>query len=84
MARILGVNNLNEVTTIRALVSYIQFMNHEMGIPAHLSDMGIVSEGEYYAAIEEMAEGALIDNCTATNPRVPTKAEVIELFREIW
>ena len=33
MARILGVNNLNEVTTVRSLISYIHFLNEEMNIP---------------------------------------------------
>ena len=84
MARILGVSNLNEVTTIRALLAYIQFMNHEMGIPASISEMGVISEGEYMAAIEEMAEAALLDGCTETNPRVPTKQEVMALYRSIW
>ncbi len=84
MARILGVNNLNEVTTIRALVAYIQFMGREMGIPSHVSEFGSISEGEYLDAIEQMAQGALLDGCTATNPRVPTKQEVIDLYRAIW
>lgn len=84
MARILGVNNLNEVTTIRAFVAYIQFMCHEMGIPAHVSEFGSISEGEYMAAVEQMAEGALADGCTATNPRVPTKQEVMDIYRAIW
>ena len=35
-------------------------------------------------AIEEMAEAALKDACTATNPRVPTKREVMELYKKIW
>ena len=84
MARILGVNNLNEVTTIRALVAYIQFMSREMGIPTHISELGSISEGEYFAEIERMAMGALADGCTATNPRVPTKQEVMDLYRAIW
>ncbi len=84
MARILGVNNLNEVTTIRALVAYIQFMGHEMGIPSHISELGSISEGEYFAALETMADGALADGCTATNPRVPTRQEIIDIYRAIW
>jgi len=84
MARILGVSNLNEITTIRALVSYIQFMNKEMGIPLSISACGGISEGEYMQAVEAMAEAALADACTATNPRVPTKTEVMELYKKIW
>ena len=84
MARILGVFNLNEITTIRALVSYIQFMNKEMNIPLSVSALGGISEGEYMAAIDAMADAALADACTATNPRVPSKAGVVELYKKIW
>ena len=84
LARILGVSNLNEVTTIRALVGYIQFLLHEMSIPLHISELNVVGEGDYMAAIEEMAEHALADRCTATNPRKPTKEEIVEIYKEIW
>ncbi len=84
MARTLGVSNFNEITTVRAFVSYIQFMNKEMNIPLSVSSIGGISEGEYMEAIEDMAEAALKDACTATNPRTPTKREVMELYRKIW
>lgn len=84
MARILGVANLNEITTIHALVSYVQFLSKEMNIPLTVSGLGSVSEGEYMAKVDEMAEAALHDGTTATNPRKPTKEEVVELFRKIW
>ena len=84
MARTLGVYNLNEITTIRAFVSYIQFMNKEMNIPLNISSIGTISESEYMAKIEFMAEAALRDACTATNPRVPTKAEVVDMYKKLW
>lgn len=84
LARILGVSNLNEVTTIRALVSYIQFLLHEMSIPLHVSELNVVGEGDYMAAIGEMADHVLEDRCTATNPRRPTRQEVIDIYKEIW
>ena len=84
IARILGVSNLNEVTTIRAIVSYIQFMMQEMNMPLKVSQVIGIKEEDYFNAIEDMAESALKDACTATNPRVPTKEEVIELYKKIW
>ena len=84
MARILGVNNLNEVTTIRALVSFIQFMMQEMSVPLKISELGQISESEYMSEIGSMADAALADACTATNPRKPTKDEIIEIYRSIW
>lgn len=84
MARILGVANFNEITTIRALVSYVQFMNKEMNIPLSISALGGISEGEYNEKIEFMAEAALRDACTATNPKKPTKQEVMEIYKKVW
>ena len=84
MARILGVSNFNEITTIRALVSYIQFMNKEMNIPLSISSMGGISEGEYMSKIPQMAEAAMRDACTATNPRVPKKEEIENIYNNLW
>jgi alcohol dehydrogenase class IV len=43
-----------------------------------------MTQEEYFSHIEAMAEGALADGCTATNPRVPTKAEIMEIYKSIW
>ncbi len=84
MARILGVSNFNEITTVRALISYIHFLTQEMGMPARVSEAVSITEAEYLSHVEAMAEAALLDGCTATNPRVPTKAEIIEIYKSIW
>ena len=52
-------------------------------------DMGDIislgaSEAEYMAAVNDMAAAALVDGCTATNPRTPFKDEVIEIYKKIW
>ena len=69
---------------MHALVAYIRFMNKEMNIPLRISELGTVSEGEYMSKINEMADAALADACTKTNPRVPTKEQVVELYKNIW
>lgn len=84
VARILGVSNLNEITTVHALVAYLRFMNSEMGIPASIRDLGSVSAADYFSEINDMAAAALADACTATNPRTPTFDEVVELYKKIW
>ena len=85
LARILGVSNMNEVTTIRALISYLHFLNAEMGIPAKVSDAcPRLTETEYLAALDDMATAALADSCTSTNPRTPSKEEVMEIYKKIW
>ena len=33
---------------------------------------------------DAMAEAALRDGCTATNPRIPMKPDIIEIYKKIW
>ncbi len=83
VAKLLGLNNFNEITTVRALVSWIQFMMKEMNMPLSVSKCG-VDKTEYFNAIDTMAENALKDACTATNPRVPTKMEVVAILKDLY
>lgn len=84
VARTLGVQNFNTITTIRSLVAWTQFMLQEMNIPQSVSKAGVCTEREYFDAIPEMAEAALADACTATNPRVPTKEDIIDIYERLW
>lgn len=84
MARILGVYNLNEITTIHALKSYIRFMCTEMNMPLSISEIGGISKEEYFSRIDAMADAALRDGTTATNPRTPTKEEIIAIYEKLW
>ena len=85
LARILGVSNMNEVTTIRALISYLHFLNAEMGIPSKVSEAcPKLTEAEYMNALGDMASAALVDGCTPTNPRTPSKEDIIEIYKKIW
>lgn len=84
IARLLGVQNFNTVTTVRALVAWIQFMLREMDIPLSISQTGKCSRSEYFQAIPDMAEAALQDACTPTNPRKPSKDDIMEIYEKLW
>ncbi len=84
VARTLGVQNFNTITTIRSLVAWTQFMLQEMNIPQSVSKAGVCTEREYFDAIPDMADAALADACTATNPRVPTKEDIIDIYERLW
>lgn len=84
IARLLGVQNFNTVTTVRALVAWIQFMLREMDIPLSISQTGKCSRSEYFQAIPDMAEAALQDACTPTNPRQPSKDDIMEIYEKLW
>ena len=69
---------------MRALVNWIEFMMKEMNMPVSVSQSAKISKEEYDEKVPVMAKAALKDACTATNPRVPTEQEVIELYNQIW
>ncbi len=84
IARMLGLHSINEIMTLHSLCNYVRLMAEEMCIPMHLSQLLDISKEEYESYLPQMAEGAINDGCTATNPRIPTKDEVIELYKKIW
>lgn len=84
VAHILGVSNYNEVMTVRSLVYWVQCMLNEMNIPLSISEMGKITKEEYMSKVDAMADAALADACTATNPRVPTKEEVVQMYINLW
>ena len=84
MAQILGLSSYNKIMTVRYLVNWVQFMMKEMDIPLSISQMEKISKEEYFAAIDRMADAALADGCTATNPRVPSKADIMKIYEALW
>ena len=84
VARTLGLQNFNIVTTIRALSNWCQFMMKEMDMPLSISETGVCTESEYFAQIPTMAKAALADKCTATNPRIPTIQDLEMIYAQLW
>ena len=84
VAQILGLSRYNKIMTVRSLVNWVQFMLKEMDIPLSISQMGTISKEEYFNAIDRMADAALADACTATNPRVPSKEDVVKMYQKLW
>ncbi len=84
VANNLGLSSYNKIMSVRSLVNWTQFMLKEMDIPLSISQMGNITEEEYMAAIPAMADAALADGCTATNPRPVTRADVMEIYRKLW
>ena len=84
IARVLGLQNFNTITTVRALIAWTQFMMKEMDMHITMGDTGACTREEYEAAIPIMADAALKDSCTVDNPRLPTKADVEEIYRALW
>ena len=59
-------------------------MQKEMNIPLTIQELGTVTPDAYFAAIDRMADAALADTCTANNPRVPTKEDIMNIYKKLW
>ena len=84
IARVLGLQNFNTITTVRALIAWTQFMMKEMDMPIAMRDTGTCTWEEYQAAIPTMVQAAMADACTVDNPRRPTPEEVEAIYRALW
>ena len=84
IAHLLGLSNYNEVMSVRSLVNWIQFMQKEMNIPLTIEEMKTITPDAYFAAIDKMADMALADACTAANPRVPKKEDIVKIYTKLW
>lgn len=84
IAHVLGLCSYNENMSVRSLINWVEFMNKEMQIPKTISEMGKVNVNEYMAKVDIMADAALLDACTATNPTPVSKEEVMEIYRNLW
>ncbi|HEV2275472.1 MAG TPA: iron-containing alcohol dehydrogenase [Acidobacteriaceae bacterium] len=69
-------------TAADKLVNALFHRNQELEVPSP-KQFGI-SEASYFEAIPTMAAQALVSGSPQNNPRVPTGAEIEELYRQLW
>lgn len=85
LAHRIGVGSYNDIASVKSLMSYIDEMRTELHLPRTVRDAAPnVTRAEYMSRVDAMAEAALADRCTATNPRVPTKMDVVEMFLNLY
>ena len=68
---------------IRNLIITIEKMQAEFDIPSSLKKAG-VDQQAFMSSVEELAEIAIQDKCTATNPRSVSKKRMVELLKRIY
>jgi len=79
IAKFLGLNAGNAQMGVRSLVNAILALEKTLSIPKSLSEWGVNKE-QFEADKNVIAEAALADRCTATNPIVPTKEDIISVL----
>ena len=78
-AKRLGLKGSNTEELVNSLVEFVEYLNNALHIPATLKEFG-VPEDNFMANLDVIAEGAVGDPCTSTNPREISVEQMKELF----
>lgn len=81
-AQLLGIQTGTTRGTVHGLISGIKRQMKQMGLPKTIEEFGLDPE-EFKQAIPEMAEKAMADRCTLTNPRQPKLTDLEALYGEL-
>ena len=60
-------------------IAAVKRLSQRLGIPANLKELGVKPED-----FAVMAENAMKDVCSLTNPRTATKEQIMEIFRQAY
>lgn len=72
------VAGMTEVEAADAVVKAVRELSLRVGIPQHLSDLGIKEED-----LPRLAKAAFADVCTPGNPREVTEEIILELYKKV-
>ena len=83
IAKKLGLNLATREERIIAFIELIKKLNEVMGIQSSFRAYGI-NENDYIKVISEMADSALGDICTGSNPKKATKFDLEKLLKRAF
>ncbi|MGP4843749.1 iron-containing alcohol dehydrogenase [Marinobacter sp. 1Y8] len=83
-ARTMGIATPKDSDAVanERLLDELQAINRELQVPS-MADFGIERE-KYMELRELMAEQALASGSPGNNPRVPSQAEIVDLYEQVW
>ena len=83
-ARHLGIADSadQDEVALRKLVDGLRQMNHDLQVPSP-PNYGI-DKRQWFDSLELMAQQALDSGSPANNPRIPSAAEIVELYTRVW
>lgn len=82
-ASLIGMGATSMRQSALNLIHMVRRLQQRMGVPQCIKDAGVSAE-DFEAALDTMADAALADRCTATNPKPCTKEDIIELYRQAY
>ena len=83
IARFLHLDGKTDMELTEALIAHLRDMNAKLNIPMCIKDYegGIIDEKEFMDKLPQVAELAVGDACTGSNPRQITPAEMEKLLK---
>ncbi|HLR29046.1 MAG TPA: iron-containing alcohol dehydrogenase [Paenalcaligenes sp.] len=83
-ARFMGLATTKESDEVAndKLLAELAQLNVDLQVPTP-KEYGI-DKDEYFSVLSTMAEQALASGSPGNNPRVPTKEEIVELYKKVW
>ena len=86
IARFIGLQGATTADLVAALVAEIKAMNKSLDIPDGIKwyEGGIIDEKEFMDKLPQVAELAIGDACTGSNPRIPTQEEMEKLLKACY
>ena len=81
ISKAMGVEGTEKMTTEearKAAVAAVRQLSKDVGIPANLTAVGVKEED-----IDFLADSAMADACTPGNPKVPTKEDIVALYKSM-
>ena len=74
-----NIDGLSTMDAARKAIAAIRQLSSQVGIPERLRDLGVKEED-----FPVMAENAMKDVCSVTNPRKATKEQIIGIFKAAY
>jgi len=84
IADYLGLGGRNKEDKVDKLLAAIEKLKMEVGVPPSIAAWGRISEGEFFAALDDLSEEAFDDQCTGGNPRYPSFEELKQIYISAW
>lgn len=85
-AKLAAVLQLPARTRREGSVSFISAINRlkkVLGVEDNIRALGI-NQAEFESSLGQMAETAMLDRCTPTNPRQPSKEDIIQIYKKCY